>query len=381
MTHGLPFLVVLCTLSVCCLDSCDNSRNVPRKVERQSFEGSILPSEIHDAAGRGDLTAVKALLRDNPDLVFSRIHRTNEDAGNEATPLHAAARGGAKDVAELLLASNAEVDARDGNGRTPLFFAALGDRQDVAKLLLASKADVNARDDSCSTPLILAVYGGHEEMVELLLTSGAEVNAREVGGRTALYLAEAYAPNKEVAKLLRLHGGRWVTSSSCTPKVSTSLRDSSSPFVWPSWLPEYPRWYDAKYSMGMAWVSGGGPGVSLYQNVDLQQGEEEGSFEFETPDSKAQVLSFYATKCEALGMAVKREMASDNLFATTPRRVLIITTPGGVSGGEGLDRNNPGGGVVVRVEYSKCPHNSNVAGHRSLGGRELTEAEKAPCSR
>jgi hypothetical protein len=51
--------------------------------------------EIDDAAQNGDLEKVKALLKDNPDLVSSK-----DKWGR--TPLHLAARNGHKDVAELL---------------------------------------------------------------------------------------------------------------------------------------------------------------------------------------------------------------------------------------------------------------------------------------
>lgn len=47
------------------------------------------------AVEQGDLKKVKALLRDNPDLVFNG----NAD---DWTPLHATAANGRKDVAELL---------------------------------------------------------------------------------------------------------------------------------------------------------------------------------------------------------------------------------------------------------------------------------------
>jgi hypothetical protein len=73
--------------------------------------------EIHDAAKDGDLAKVKALLKDNPDLVF------NKDKEG-MTPLHDAAASGYKDVAELLLANKADVDAKAGNGLTPLHVAA-----------------------------------------------------------------------------------------------------------------------------------------------------------------------------------------------------------------------------------------------------------------
>jgi ankyrin repeat protein len=72
--------------------------------------------EIHDAAKTGDLVRVKALLKDNPELVSSRD-------GPDDTPLHVAAQQGHKDVAELLLAKKAEVNARDKHGDTPLHVA------------------------------------------------------------------------------------------------------------------------------------------------------------------------------------------------------------------------------------------------------------------
>ena len=64
--------------------------------------------EIHDAAKKGELEKVKKLLKDNPELVFSK----SEDSVGY-TPLHWAAYNGHKDVAESLLAKGAEVNAKD----------------------------------------------------------------------------------------------------------------------------------------------------------------------------------------------------------------------------------------------------------------------------
>jgi ankyrin repeat protein len=61
--------------------------------------------EIHDAAEKGDLAKAKALLKNNPELVSSK-----NNAG--FNPLYYAARDGYKDVAELLLANKAEVNAK-----------------------------------------------------------------------------------------------------------------------------------------------------------------------------------------------------------------------------------------------------------------------------
>jgi uncharacterized protein len=73
--------------------------------------------DIHDAAKYGDLAKVKALLKDNPKLVSSKIEYG-------WTPLHWAAMEGYKNVAKLLLAMGADVNAKDNWGYTPLHIAA-----------------------------------------------------------------------------------------------------------------------------------------------------------------------------------------------------------------------------------------------------------------
>jgi hypothetical protein len=85
--------------------------------------------EIHDAAWGGDLEKVKALLKKNPDLVFSK-----DDFGH--TPLYLAAASGRKNVVELLLANKADVNVTNNNGETPLRKAVVkGGNYDLQELL------------------------------------------------------------------------------------------------------------------------------------------------------------------------------------------------------------------------------------------------------
>src|SRR5208337_3289553 len=112
-----------------------------------------------------NLERVKALLKDNPDLVFSKYVLGE-------TPLHLAAKWGHKEVVALLLANQAEIDSENKWGQTALHWAS----QD-----------------------------GHKDMVALLLDHGAQVNAKDVHGQTPLHISARWEP--ELAELLRQRGG------------------------------------------------------------------------------------------------------------------------------------------------------------------------------
>jgi ankyrin repeat protein len=81
--------------------------------------------EFRSAAAKGDPAKVQALLNGHPDLVFSKNK-------NGATALYWAAFYGHKDVAELLLANKANVNAKDDKGDTPLHWAADKGYKDLA---------------------------------------------------------------------------------------------------------------------------------------------------------------------------------------------------------------------------------------------------------
>ncbi|HUJ09225.1 MAG TPA: ankyrin repeat domain-containing protein [Verrucomicrobiae bacterium] len=195
--------------------------------------GGAGEGSLHEAAFNGKLEKAKALIKENPELVNSQSSYATE------TPLHLAVEYGHKDVAELLLANKADVEAKayggwtpllnavfgghkdlvelllghkadvnvkDTAGRTPLHVAAENGYTQIAALLLAHKADVNAKNRDGLTPLHIAVALGYKDLVELLVTNNADINAKDDAGRTPLSFAVLHN-YKDLAELLRQHGG------------------------------------------------------------------------------------------------------------------------------------------------------------------------------
>jgi cytohesin len=139
---------------------------------------------IHDAAKKGDLAKVKALIKDSPNLVSVK-----DKMGN--TPLHLAASNDHAEVMEFLLASGADVNARNGNGgNSPMDFA-LGciNHKDTLALLIAHGANVNARADNGITALHEVAMRGVMEDAVLLIAHGADADARDMKGNTPLHWA------------------------------------------------------------------------------------------------------------------------------------------------------------------------------------------------
>jgi len=142
-----------------------------------------------------------------------------KDTGFGFTPLHHAAKGlepEAAEVVALLLARGADVHAPAGGGLgivdmdypiQPLHMAA---RADVARMLVAAGADVNAETHWGSRPLNWAISYGNAatraELVEALVSLGARVNDPD-GVYSPLHLAvKSRAP--DVAAVLLKNGAR-----------------------------------------------------------------------------------------------------------------------------------------------------------------------------
>ena len=148
---------------------------------------SFAEAPVADAAQRGDLESVRALLEEGADV--------NGAQGDGMTALHWAAERGDQDMAKLLISEGARLSSTTRIGAyTPLHVASRRAQLEVVKELLGAGADVNVRTTySGSAPLHLAAgaFGG-ETVAAALLERGADVDAREASaGQTPLMFSVA----------------------------------------------------------------------------------------------------------------------------------------------------------------------------------------------
>ena len=186
-------------------------------------------SDAWTAALEGDESAIREMLRRDPNLVAAR-------GPNQATPLHFA---GSLGVAELLVAHGADPAARDKHGSTPVRTAAysrraprevgrylrslvdeddvflscaLDDRGAVAAAIQADRGLLDVRDEHLNaasargaTLLHLAASLSNLEMAAMLLDRGADPNVRAAEGETPLHYAARFG-DRGMAELLIARG-------------------------------------------------------------------------------------------------------------------------------------------------------------------------------
>lgn len=153
---------------------------------------------IHEAIIKGDLNAVRAILKKDKDLLELR----NSD---NFTPLLLASFHGQLEIARFLIEKGADIHADDNENSTPLHNAAARGHLDIISLLIENGARINQCDGNGMTALHLAASYGHPECAKLLIEKGANVNAREINGRTPLFF-NARQGNKEIFQLLLDNG-------------------------------------------------------------------------------------------------------------------------------------------------------------------------------
>jgi ankyrin repeat protein len=156
------------------------------------------------AARHGATHATQALLRAGatPDLRSG----SNESALDLAIgSLHEA-------LAQQLLDAQADIRAGGIQGRTPMYLAARSGACQVLEALIARGASIAQKDEQGWTPLMAAATSGKAACVRVLLSAGADPSIALVDGRRAIDIVNAMAAARppamasedaEIQRLLR----------------------------------------------------------------------------------------------------------------------------------------------------------------------------------
>jgi ankyrin repeat protein len=156
------------------------------------------PAPLVDAASRGDLAAVRALIGKKTDVNAARV--------DGMTALHAAVYADRLDIADALLRAGANAAAADRYGVTPLYLACVNGNADMIRRLLDAGVNPNAVDAGGETALMTAARTGAPAALRALLERGATIDAREPEfAQTALMIA--VGENHEAAVQILLEAG------------------------------------------------------------------------------------------------------------------------------------------------------------------------------
>lgn len=188
-----------------------------------------LDIQLMQAAGRGDIASIKALLASGAQVnavdawgnsallnaarqgevesarILLKAGAYADGRGGAMSPLAAAALRGHTLLVRLLIRNDADVNAVGENGLPALMNAVKLNHLGVVKVLLEAGAGTRVLDRDGYNLLVVAVNENYPDMLALLLGQGVNPELADSNGLTALYWAE-YLERPELAQLLRKAG-------------------------------------------------------------------------------------------------------------------------------------------------------------------------------
>lgn len=154
----------------------------------------MMISSYSPANNKSTVQELKKFIASGADL--------NKQSDYRRTLLHFAAVNGFDDGVKLLLDAGADPNKLADSRLSALHLAQTAK---TCEFLVASGANLEAKDSSRRTPLHLASALGRLEVVRSLVSLGAKVNEKNYGGETPLMLAEeSYNNNANVEDITKI---------------------------------------------------------------------------------------------------------------------------------------------------------------------------------
>jgi ankyrin repeat protein len=167
-------------------------------------------AELADAAQRGDIDAVRALLAKKVDV--------NAVQNDGSTALHWAVYRGDAAMANVLIRAGANVKIANRDGSTPLWLASINGDAKTIGLLIEAGADANEKLPLGRSPLMIASRTGNVDAMKVLIDHGADVNAKEAQRGTTPLMWAADEGHAGAIKLLIDSGADIKAKSNATPR-------------------------------------------------------------------------------------------------------------------------------------------------------------------
>ncbi len=152
--------LLLTTIAAVVLVGCGESQQSAPALETKPEPAKAPDISIHEAAEAGNIEAVKQHLAAGADV--------NAKDGIGGTPLYIVAGQSTRDFLRQAGKTG------DFDGWTPLNYAAYWGHKEIAELLIAKGANVNAKDDDGETPLDWAIEFKETELADLLRKHGGK---------------------------------------------------------------------------------------------------------------------------------------------------------------------------------------------------------------
>jgi len=165
------------SIKLCEGNTLDKARLLLAGIELSSHESSLLPDPNDDfllaqllatRIERGDMVAVKKIVKDNPKLL-------NHQQVVGTLPLATIVKNNDPEQMKWMLNQGANINATDSDGYSLLFFALEFQNTSMLEFLLSNGANPNCPNHESITPLIAAIANGRTKAAELLIKYGADL--------------------------------------------------------------------------------------------------------------------------------------------------------------------------------------------------------------
>ncbi|KAL0262557.1 hypothetical protein SLS55_001525 [Diplodia seriata] len=170
---------------------CKNGDGDPASIMRLLENGADATISLEGAEGATCLHACAEFNRVTIALILLErgAQKCLHTRFNGQTPLHIAASKGHRELMQILIDHQADVNQKDPRNRTPLHTAARHGHLTAVALLLDNEAEIEVTGDDGETPLHWAAVHGHLDVTELLLDRGANRKALNKYGWSILHYA------------------------------------------------------------------------------------------------------------------------------------------------------------------------------------------------